>query len=954
MSIISEIDSLLEFISRSINWVSTSRNILSNEDRLSMYATLTHSRRELKRIRRAASVNPATVVFGESQKGKSYLVTALLGENQQPFYVVDEDLNKTYNFKTEINPIGGGIESTGLVTRFTTSQVSNITGFPVKIKMLTVLDLILVLCDSYFSDLKDQQYERISDIKDFLIRLEETYKGTEPISSPLLDEDDVMEMGRYMDSHFHGFASHLTANEVQFFERVSRLINRIPIDEYVKLFSYIWYNNSFYKELFDLLLKQYSVIGFAKEVYVNYSALLRDGSAILDVERLKSIYNTSEGKNVELRYYVGQGVRTASIERNFLSALAAEAVCQIPKSLVKTKPFLDVSDILDFPGWRRRESIVESALNKEVMPELLLRGKVAYFFYNYSENKMISSLLLCHDREQTAQSEMPNLIEDWLRNVMCTQAFKLAPDGQERNRILKEDRSKFLQISQVPPLFVVMTKFNLDLKFDAQNDKASSDETLRKRWDDRFNQVLGRELLKTDIHHWFDDWSAASPSFNNIYLLRDFFFSSEEENGIFRGWTQEGGREQAEIPVQQFPDFRAKLKQTFLEHEFVRSHFANPEESWNAAATVGHDGTELIVDRLGCASSNICKAIQTTFNTEVSNIKKTIYCILDSHCIKPDAEDNYRKAVRKATELSLDFRFAFVANRTLFGFLMDKLLLNPVETYNIIHFANHANAIVNNTGLGLYGTLYNQYRDIVDSKQSFDDKLNALSHRGWAGNKDQCKTYFKSRGIDLGQLLTMKPTPPLTAADILGDSICSAWIKQIQNVSVVSEQIDSSDVSELISLYVKMFERLKIKDKIVSEIRPFVNNFNNSNESMVSDICTEILNKFVLNVGSDSYSNEIKKHLRSVSERQPDLISLPFDTNSDRRPVSNQDICDILVSIDSPTINGGYVPGEKCCEEWLNSVKMGIVSTSDIPDYNVEDNESLRLILDLINPQKTE
>ncbi|MBK6353098.1 MAG: hypothetical protein IPF46_06775 [Saprospiraceae bacterium] len=63
--------------------------------------------------------NPAAAMFGESQAGKSYLVSSLLSEEGIPFEIFD-GTGEGYNFKDKINPYGNEHESTSVVTRFST------------------------------------------------------------------------------------------------------------------------------------------------------------------------------------------------------------------------------------------------------------------------------------------------------------------------------------------------------------------------------------------------------------------------------------------------------------------------------------------------------------------------------------------------------------------------------------------------------------------------------------------------------------------------------------------------------------------------------------------------------------------------------------------------------------------------------------------------------------------
>ena len=109
------IDSLIKNINDSLVWIKKNRP----NDYDQKFLQLVDHRRILRRVENAAKYNPGIAAFGKSQVGKSYLISCLLQDNGKPFMV---KTNKSeYNFVFRINPPseeGGGRESTGVVTRF--------------------------------------------------------------------------------------------------------------------------------------------------------------------------------------------------------------------------------------------------------------------------------------------------------------------------------------------------------------------------------------------------------------------------------------------------------------------------------------------------------------------------------------------------------------------------------------------------------------------------------------------------------------------------------------------------------------------------------------------------------------------------------------------------------------------------------------------------------------------
>ena len=102
--------------------------------------TLTREFRKLAlqaRKYEAAAHRPMCVgVFGPSQAGKSYLISALARRGTNPLMAVFDSHPEGIDFVKEINPEGGQ-EATGLVTRFSIRPVQAPAGAPVALRLLS-------------------------------------------------------------------------------------------------------------------------------------------------------------------------------------------------------------------------------------------------------------------------------------------------------------------------------------------------------------------------------------------------------------------------------------------------------------------------------------------------------------------------------------------------------------------------------------------------------------------------------------------------------------------------------------------------------------------------------------------------------------------------------------------------------------------------------------------------
>ena len=112
---------------------------------------LTNSARKAENLARklqgAAGRRNCVGVFGPSQAGKSYLVSALA---RRPLGQLTADFAGTHkDFLTEINPPGDR-ESTGLVTRFTAHKSAE-ADHPVELRLLSETDVVKILANSFYS-----------------------------------------------------------------------------------------------------------------------------------------------------------------------------------------------------------------------------------------------------------------------------------------------------------------------------------------------------------------------------------------------------------------------------------------------------------------------------------------------------------------------------------------------------------------------------------------------------------------------------------------------------------------------------------------------------------------------------------------------------------------------------------------------------------------------------------
>lgn len=115
-----DIEQHIDLIEKSIAWAREFNKDSFPHDIFKDY------RRQLKRIYNALDGNCSAAAYGESQVGKSYLMSSLLSSPDAPFVITNG--GKSYSFIDAINPSGGNnakVESTGVITRFTLQKDVN-------------------------------------------------------------------------------------------------------------------------------------------------------------------------------------------------------------------------------------------------------------------------------------------------------------------------------------------------------------------------------------------------------------------------------------------------------------------------------------------------------------------------------------------------------------------------------------------------------------------------------------------------------------------------------------------------------------------------------------------------------------------------------------------------------------------------------------------------------------
>lgn len=929
----------LSIIEESINWV---KNSLDGEKQKNSYRKIVDCRRKLNKKKFALESNPAAAMYGESQAGKSYLVSALLSESGKPFMVLD-GLGNEFDFKNEINPRGKEMESTSVVTRFSTKYKWINPDYTVLAKLLSPTDIILVICEAYYNNLKVNKPLSFEEIKEKINSFEKTYKN-KPECQNLILEDDILDIEDYFNNNFSKLVYN-NINDANFFSKISVLVTKIPDDEWKDVFSLFWNFNPQLTKLFDDLITQYKKLNFADTIYLPIDSVLRSKGTILDVSRLDEIYDSFKGQESDYNpksivFYINRDGKevTKEFSKPYLCALTAELIFVLPDSIKITKPFLEHTDLLDFPGLRSPESTSEENITNISLTTLLRRGRVDYLFNKYSANERINTLMFCQNHKMSKQSIMPEKLNNWIGNMI----------GKTST-----ERENFKSI--ISPLFIISTWFNIDLKYDTYNDKKGNIQTLNERWDQRFVKTLQKEILKVDTYPWLIDWTKSNPNFQNIYLLRDLAMSSETNSQIYSGFD-EFKIEKTEIIPDGYATFRDDLKKSFIDFDFVKRHFKDPSESWDRAASINEDGTKLIIDNITEAANNINSARIEKMRNELNEIAHTIREELEKHFHSNDKDEELQKAKSTAGNIQFKLATAFRADGIkLYGQLMKELMID--ESAVIELFRKYIDDIERRELVNM--NVYSTYRLDVpvtdnDTVETYFDRLCIHYEKNTDVDKEQFRLEIESLQVDLEELINGNSELIKNSALQLAEVLLENWLVHITlNDKTTIQEIlaseGSSALEDIKDMFQKLFQKLGFAKQIAEKIRRYIDGRQRTDlpYEIIADISAELLNKCINSAGFDYFDESEINDLTLANDNNNLGLVLKQQSNAKEKSVADlfEKIENWNDIIQSNPEEMKSLPSYSNYLLWYNRLKVAFVAVCDIPNYDIVANEKLGSII---------
>ncbi len=509
---------------------------------------------QARRLEQAVQRPMCVGVFGPSQSGKSYLISALARKGAAP--LLADFAGQEIDFIRDINPEGGR-ESTGLVTRFTLQPASDTTpAAPVRMRLLTQTDLIKILGNTYYADCDHSEDEPLTQAQ-LTELLGELAKAAQAQPVDPLTVEDVYDLQAYFERYFKGF-ERVRLLRHGYWEQAAHLAPRLRIQDRVRLFGVIWGGVEAFGQLYARLYTGLQGLNFASDAYAGLEALLPRERSIIDVQTLRGL-GTGGGETLTL---IGAGGARVTLPRSEVTALIAEL-----RIVISEQPwdFFRHTDLLDFPGARSREQIKDLPAFLETgdaLQSLFLRGKVAYLFERYCAEQELTSMLLCIGPSNQEVKTLPEMVFDWIVST---------------HGATPEQRAQ-----QPTALFLVLTKFDMEFE------EKAGERSPESRWITRLESSLLNFFGKQ--HDWPRQWDTRGV-FRNSYWLRNPNFKAKnifdyDENGRELG-VRPGERKRIEA-------FRV----AFLKDAVASAHFQDPAKAWEAGFALNDGGVSYLAENL--------------------------------------------------------------------------------------------------------------------------------------------------------------------------------------------------------------------------------------------------------------------------------------------------------------------------------------------------------------------
>ncbi|WP_455818632.1 virulence factor SrfC family protein [Pseudomonas cerasi] len=547
-----------------VDSVRTGSRRLDNEaDKLNL--SLLRTRNLANNLTHVASTPMTVGFFGISQAGKSYLISALAAGSRGSLKAIYGD--RQVDFIKEVNPVGGGKEATGLVTRFTKQAPEAPAGYPVPLRLFSEVDIAKILTNTWFNDFNQEQLGDELDESHIEQHLRSFLQhDDQPQASSGFSSEDVVALWDYLETSFKRSVGKLRS---AYWPQVLKIAPTLRPEERAELFSLLWGKQSALTETYRSLARVLAKINHASMVFAPLETLTDHSSgSIMNVDSLNRL-GSHQDRNVDIRFWNNDRQPVgASLSQAELTALTAELI--FPLAEVPVGSIVEQVDLLDFPGYRGRLKIdkLEDAGQGGLNPisQLLLRGKVAYLFERYTDNQEMNALVVCASAAK--QSDVADV-------------------GPVLNRWVEKTQGKAGERSGSPGLFWAITMCDKRISDSLEH----TDTQLKIGWEDMLHITLRERFAH---YEWLQEWMPGKP-FQNVFLVRKPGIANPFLD-LVREPGQEGLKEVS--LAEHYHEVLDRMGSTFIDGDLVKKYLAAPQDAWKAMLTLNDGGMRRLTEAL--------------------------------------------------------------------------------------------------------------------------------------------------------------------------------------------------------------------------------------------------------------------------------------------------------------------------------------------------------------------
>ena len=519
-----------------VSAIASARSTLVGADRLPEAEALHALGYRATKLRRAWGRPQCLGFFGPSQAGKSFLVGALLSHELGTLKV--KSRTGVVDFLEEINP-AKGVESTGVVTRFSTGAA------PAELRK-----------GDFYCRLLSLEVVLESMATGFLVECTSPAVDAERVERCL--RDARLQAGPSAPPRFREAWDAVWHNLLKKYQNRHAYLNELKahgdlrrdewkdsiktVSGWMMVYSLLWGGAGYSRDIDDLmrrLLDGLEQLGHADavEVKLEHIRASSEGNSLIDAACLNSLGIT---RNVVLVFDQATG-REVAVDPGVLAALIAEI--RLPLEPVPGT-LLDGTDLLDFPGGRALKGINGfgpdelNSGNLESAIEVYKRGKLTFLFEQFSLDREITALVLCSPGPTKPEAiQLQSQVERWLQ---IRHGTPTPTDADEINR---------------PSLFVALTKFDMSLG-------ALRSDNAMDRWDSRVGEACV-EFWARSQGSWIHNWSGKGRAFGNMF------------------WVCNPYADQMKTLKPGDADYE-QVKQGYLRSASVQRFIADPVAKWQA------------------------------------------------------------------------------------------------------------------------------------------------------------------------------------------------------------------------------------------------------------------------------------------------------------------------------------------------------------------------------------